>query len=623
MGKYTLEQIKKIILDNPNKELITSGRDWRKRLMRHLHGVDLKGGMTKDAYFENSDVWASRSENPVSNRDLFTRLLHQEEMIFSARGGSSRFNINKDSERTMNSILDDVRFGQSLRKWVKNFALNAYRSDPMGLIFMEVEAMDPDAQNMKEPKCYPTYKCIDGIHDYLPNGRSLEYVCFQLTVHEVKEFGITEVQFNTAVESGQIKQDDQKSNYFRFVDDEKDIIIKRDGEQVSISNIKNNPISNDWGKVPGFIVSDLVQFDNPKCFASPVQFLVELADCFFYDRSIRDLQKKYHGFAKAVEPMLKCPTCEGVGMLKGSACPSCTLPGQDSGSGYKLQTKVSDKAMFPLSVMENGSFDIHKIFAYITPDIESWNKQDMSLEKLEDLMYFTYWGASNNQKTLGPSGKSVSGDATQETATKTLENLQPKYARLNATADWAEKTENMIANFIGAYWFDTAFKGSSISYSRNYILELPDDILNDFYTAREKGAPQPILKSLIDRYIQCLDQGNTLEAEKKKKLISVEPFVFSTVSEVEASTVLPDEIKLAKWFYTEWESTLLPIYVIETDVKKLREELYQYVKDKNIVTKTDNTQQIAELQKQLTEATSSVQKKQIQRKIDQLQTQPA
>lgn len=623
MGKYTLDQIKKIILDNPNKDLILDGRAWRKRLMRHLHAVDIKGGLTKDAYFENTDVWASRSENPVSNRDLFARLLQQEDMIFSARGGSSRFSITKDAERTMNSILDDVRYGQSLRKWVKNFALNAYRSDPMGLIFMEVEAMDPDAQNMKEPKCYPTYKCIDGIYDYLPNGRSLEYVCFQLSVHEVKEFGITEVEYNTAVESGQIKQDGQKANYFRFVDDQKDIILKRDGNVVSIANIKNNPINNEWGKVPGFIVSDLVQFDNPKCFASPIQYLVELADCFFYDRSIRDLQKKYHGFAKAVEPMLKCPTCEGVGMLKGSACPTCTLPGQDSGTGYKLQTKVSDKAMFPLSVMESGSFDVHKIFAYITPDIESWNKQDTSLEKLEDLMYYTYWGASNNQKTSGPSGNSVSSDATQETATKTLENLQPKYARLNATADWAEKTENMIANFIGTYWFDTAFKGSSITYSRNYILELPDDILNDYYNARDKGAPQPILKSILDRYIQCLDQGNTLEAEKKRKLINVEPFPFNTVSEVEASKVLPAEMKLCKWYYNEWESTLSPIYVIETDVQTLREELLQYVVDKNIFFKDDNSQQIADLQKQLSEATSSVQKKQIQRKIDQLQIQPA
>lgn len=624
MGKYTLLDIEKIILTNPNKDIIQKGKEWKKTLMRHLHGIDKKEAIVKDDYFENKSIFESRQKAVVSNRDLFSRILHDEEMVFTARGGSSRFGLGKEDEHKMNLILEDIRYGQPLRKWVKNFALNAYRGDPMGLIFIEVESMDPNSTDIKTPKAYPTYKSIDSVFDYCNVGRRMEYVCFQLSVAEVKLYGINDPEATTGIEKGSPVPASKLTNYFRFVDDEKDIIVKKDNARVLIAaNVKPNPVKNKWGRVPAFIVSDLIQFDDPRCFASPLQFIVELADCFFYDRSIRDLQKKYHGFAKAVEPLLKCPTCDGEGQLKGSACPSCTLPGQDKGTGYKLQTKVSDKAMFPLEILENGSFDFKRIFGYVTPDIESWNKQDISLEKAEELMYFTYWGVQKDvSKVSGPNGK-VSSDGNQETATKILKNLQPKYARLNATADWAEKTEKMIADLIGEYWFEQSYKGASINYSRNYILELPEDILNDFYDARAKGLPQTIIRSLMEKYISSLDNGNPLEAEKKRKLINVEPFPYSSISEVENSKVIPNEKKLEKWFYAEWEATLSPIYVITKDVKDLRKELTNYVKSMGIL--PDNSSQLKELEDKLNEATSGVEKKSIQRKIDQLKSekQPA
>lgn len=582
MGIYSLPQIQKIVLENPNKSLVDIGKAWKQKLMRHLHGVDIKSAVKRDAYFENTDIYENRKDNAVSNRDLFSRLLQEEELVFSARGGATRFNMPKESERTMLSIIEDIRYGQSLRKWVKNFALNAYRSDPMGLIFMEVESIDIEGDNNTTPKCYPTYKCIDSVFDYQPNGRGIEYVCFQLTVGELQSYGVNDPSFNISLEGGKIKSVDAKSNYYRFVDDEKDVILKKDNNQVLIAtNIKKNPIKNSWDKVPAFIVSDLIQFDAPQCFSSPIQFIIELADCFFYDRSIRDLQKKYHGFAKAVEPLLKCPTCQGEGSIKGSACPSCTLPGQDQGTGYKLQTKVSDKSMFPLSVLENGSFDFKRIFGYVTPDIESWNKQDISLEKIEELMYYTYWGVQKQIQSSAPKG-SVQKEGANETATKTLLNLQPKYARLNATADWAEKTENMIATFIGKFWFADSFKNSAITYSRSYILELPEDILEDFYKAREKGAPQIILKSLMDKYISALEQGNPLEAERKRKLLNVEPFPYSSLTEVDGSKIIPNDLKLQKWFYNEWESTLKSIEVVTKSTEELRVQLEKYVESKGI-----------------------------------------
>jgi hypothetical protein len=43
-------------------------------------------------------------------------------------------------------------------------------------------------------------------------------------------------------------------------------------------------------------------------------------------------------------------------------------------------------------------------------------------------------------------------------------------------AEWAEKTEMMLADLIGMYWFD-GYKKSQIGYGRYYVLDTPDDLM--------------------------------------------------------------------------------------------------------------------------------------------------
>lgn len=190
----------------------------------------------------------------------------------------------------MNLILEDIRFGQPLRKWVKNFALNAYRCDPMSLIFIEVESVDPNDLAPKSPKCYPTYKSIDSVFDYCNTGRRLEYVCFQLSVAEAKAYGVNDPAMEIGTENGNLTPSGKLTSYFRFVDDEKDIIVKRDNGTVLIAaNVKHNPVKNQWDRVPAFIVSDLIQFDNPRCFASP--FAVRCRTCRLF--LLRPIYKRF------------------------------------------------------------------------------------------------------------------------------------------------------------------------------------------------------------------------------------------------------------------------------------------------------------------------------------------
>jgi len=587
MATLTFDQKKNVILKNPNKDLVTKAQADRIKLMMHLHGVNLKDAMKREDYFENADIYKTRTEAPTSNKDLFSRILNQEEMVFSARGGSVHFGLQEKDENKMLALLTNVRYGISLRDWVKNFALSAYRADPMGLIFMETDELftstnpqDPDSDyQVTTPKCYPTYKSSKGVFDYNPNGRSLEYVCFRLTRKDLTTFGVVDEDWVQLPEVGKQPSMSEETPYYRFVDDAEDVILKQvDMNVILAPKMKQqNPMPHNWKTVPALLASDLIHFEHPGCFASPVHYLVELADTFLYDRSIRDLQKKYHGFAKAIEPMLKCPSCNGTGQAKGSACPDCTPAGQNKGTGFKLKTKISDVAKFPLEILEKTSFDFRKIFGYVAPEIATWTKQDESVMSQEDLMYYTYWGTRRDMPAQGPS----KGQNLEETATKTLANLQPKYARLNATADWAEKTETAIADFIGVFWFSEKFKGSQIAYGRDYILETAQDLIDAYYDARDNGASDVLLDEMYARYLRCTFQNQPNELAKYMKLLAVEPFPHLTKDDIKTLSPVPEDF-YSELYFREFVLTLTDSEIISTEVPALQAQLKAFVVAKAI-----------------------------------------
>lgn len=584
MAIKTLEQITSIVKNRPHGKIIDRGRAMNTHLMLHLHGtgIDKCAPLARDDYFENEEAFKSRTKRPISNKDLMSRLLQEEDQVFSARGGSSNFGLKKEGDKKqMNKYLQDVRYGYSLRRWVKNFALNAYRADPMGVIFMEIDKIAKSDDGI--PNVYPTYKSIQDIYDYETNGRRLEYICFPVKKSELKGFGIpvpageatnnmASIPNNNTAPSNNFK--DKETQYYRFVDDEKDVIVKKEQDRIVFVEMSGNPLPNPWGRTPGVVVSDLIQFDNPDLFGSPLQFVIELADDFMLDRSIRGLQKKLHGFAKAVEPLMRCTKCHGTGLIAAETCGEC------NGTGYKLRTKISDVAQFPVEMLsESGGsgFDFKKFFGYVTPPIEALEYMDLSLSQCEQIIYFTYWGVPQiMQAPQGPQKQ----PGQEKTATEVVVNLKPKYSRLNTTADWAETTENLIADFIGQYYFPDIFKEAQISYGRSYILETPNDILEQFYNMRKNGVPKFILLDQLERYLRALYQNNPVVLAKMLKLLAVEPMLF-TVAGTPAEGVTPDYTN-AYALFPEWLQDQDQTTIATTKPSLLRDSLMEYVKAKNI-----------------------------------------
>lgn len=566
MATISFDKVQLLIKNNPSKDLVSKARDYSKKLRLNVLGDDACNSMAQNEYFENADVYGERKKNATSNADLFARLLHREEMVFSAKGGASFYaGLNPKQTIEFDATLDKIRFNMTIRKWVKEFALEAYRVDPMGVLFIEV-----DADNV----AYPTYKSTDSIFDYETNGRKLEYICFRLTVAEAIQLltnaGIDITEY-LDLKEGPLSN---YSNYYRFVDDNEDRLIKNTGG--SPTEIHTLPIP--FKTVPAIIASDLIDFKNNQNFLSPVHKTIELSQSFFQDRSIRDLSKKFNGFPKGWEPQATCEQCGGNGFLSASACPGCTPPGAEKGTGFKLRTKVADSIKVPLPRAGEQGIDMANYFGYATPPIEIWDKQDTSLNDIESAMNDTYWGTTSVQSTTGPQ---VGDKKIQETATKTLTDLQPIYARLNKTADWAEDTENALCNFIGEKMFADTFKDSVRTYGRYYILETPDELMEMYLDMKLKGAPQTALFDVLSKYYHAMYANDQVQLAIKLKLMDVEPFIHQTAVQVQAMN--PSRLDFfTKLYFSEWLATKQSTYLLTTTKELLIADLQTYATEKMV-----------------------------------------
>ncbi|MBK7885483.1 MAG: hypothetical protein IPJ81_18085 [Chitinophagaceae bacterium] len=186
----------------------------------------------------------------------------------------------------------------------------------------------------------------------------------------------------------------------------------------------------------------------------------------------------------------------------------------------------------------------------------------------------TYWGTIRMKRPK----PGISNDVT---ATEVNSNDAPKEARLNMTADWAERTEQTIADFIGQFWFEGSFKNSSISYGRDYILKNADELMKEYQEMRTKGAPDFSLDEALEKYYQAKYQNNPLQLAIALKKLDVEPFPHINI--VNAKSIITDFTDYnTKLYFGEWSNTIEDILWIKSTVEKLKELLKAYVAAKKI-----------------------------------------
>jgi len=544
----------KIITERPSKKWLTAIQIYTKKLMMHIEGLGMDEYIERIMEFEKPDLIAIRKKYAVSNKALFARINRPTDKIFSAKGGSIYYNLSEEQTATMRDYVNNVVDGLTLKQWLRRFWMPAMGYDPMGVILMEIDA---------NGNPYPSYKSVLDIYEYKLKGcsRNLEYIIFKLPQQQMS---LTTNQMNGEPNSN--NKGDQRlldavangagapSELYRVIDDAFDRIVKV--TSTGIVEVPNETYLNPWMTVPASIISDIYKPVLGQ-YISTEDAIIDLADQFLREGSVKNIIMNYHGFPRAWEYQSACPDCKGTGVLHGEKCEYC------KGSKIKTRSFPEETIRIPTPQTTEQPKIAPDVAGYITPPVEGIKLFVEQLESLEDLMYETKWGThmADDTKKGG-----------SETATGKFIDVQPIYDKLNELADAGESIEKFITNKIGQILFGQSYKGASIGYGRRFLMETPDALWNKLRDSTPFSVPEPALDKIYDNYLQVELQSNPTELIYMQKLALIEPMQWIKAADVARMTTFPDLFVRDKVWFGKWKKRISKAEIMVKTVLELQNE---------------------------------------------------
>jgi len=534
-----LNQIKELIKKPKNGDLISSAIDLNSKLAMHVNGVGTEEYIEELSGIESAQEKELRARLVRSNKGIFSTLLRPFDRVFSAGGGSVFYDV--PDVNTFTNYLSDLNNGMGLRPWLKKRWKNKFIVDPNGVLLIE---------NDSEGNPEPTYKAITTIHDYCQKGIHLDYIIF--------------VPFGKGDKSFDAYDLKDGKNYYRVIDDEKDIIVESEGDYAMI--VDELTIKVEIGMVPAVLCSDILDNEsNGK--ASPIQDVIDIADEYLRDTSIHSVYKILHSYPVFWAYLPECTHCDGTGKVQGEneqdhTCPKC--------HGYKKDLRKDVSKIYALDPPNPDESSIAPPAGYVQPDVSSWTEQRTELDWLQRLMHFAMWGTHTREQ------------ATNETATGRYIDSQPVNDRLDDVSETAENIETALTDIIGWILYAQRYKGSSIGLGRRYMIESPEAIWKRYETARTNGAPLATLDYMLLQFYESEFKSQPMRYQVFEKLIYVEPFVHIKMEDIDGLPVEPQE-KLKKYYFSEWLGTMEEGEILMTDTEKLRISLTDYVKQYEVV----------------------------------------
>lgn len=527
----TDEQAAKIIIERPHKKQIEAEQKYTQKLLMHIKGIGLDKYIEKIEGYEKQDVINIRKKYAVSNQAMFSRIHRPTDKVFSAKGGSCYYNLGDAQTQKFKDYLGNIVFGYTLKQWLEVFWMPAVGYDPMGLIMIEVNQSN---------YAYPTYKSIMDVYERELNGRNVEYVIFKVDVRidAIRKDAIDGVPI------------------YRVVDDITDRLVTV--ENGILKEVPGESYLNYFLRVPATVISNI--YDPVKgMFVSSDDDIIELADQFLREGSVKNIYKNYFGFPIAWGYQSACPECKGTKVLDGRPCDHC------KGTGIKSKRDPSEILQLPVPQTKDEPILAPNVAGYITPDIQGWDKMTAELELLEDIMFETLWGthqADDNNKT--------------ETATGRFIDVQPVNDKLNKFSDAEEMIETFVTNLLGQFQFGQGYKGASITAGRRYLIETPDEIWLKLTAAIKNGAPIAALYDLYNDYLQARYSANAMEMQKMLKLAKIEPLPFVKYEELAKLLGFPDIILRKKFWFESWLNSKADPDILFGDVKVLQADFAAY-----------------------------------------------
>lgn len=539
MATLTDDQLLQIIKSNPNKKLIEFGKDQHKTARLHFYGVGLEDHLPQIKGFEDSMMADLRLKYALSNKDLFARLYKPIKKVFTARGGSSYYNLGDELNAQAVSLEKMVRRGFTCKKWVESNWCRHAIDDPMGVIFIEID---------KNGKAYPTYKTIDNIFDYQLSGTGLDWIVWKLTADQRKDVP-------------GLKPEDV---VFRVVDDVEDKYVKLTDGGNRLEVVMEFSYINYFQFVPAIINSFIPNPDGDG-FISFFDSVFDLADLFLTETSIKITNMFRHGFPKYFEFADDCVECRGTGKLNGVYHKDCL------GTGKRVMFKPSDVKALEYPTKDNPLPASFVPGGYIQPSKIFYEIISQELEGIEQKIQKTIWDAKPTTKLQSGMGLSSSPNGTV-TATEVMDNRQPQLDQLNEIADAAESRDKFIMDCLITINLDQPTYidegGCSKNYGRRYLIEEPDALLQKYRDARKENISATLLYDLYDQYLEAKYQSDPESLNLKKKLMKVEPFMHYTLSELKLNGATPEDIRL-KQYYGDWLVSLSSDFLFSASVQEL------------------------------------------------------
>lgn len=538
------EEIFKILEDNPNKDLISKAVHKHKLLNMHVNGVGVKEHLASLKDYETKLQTEVGQKIVESNKGLFNALLHPVSKVFSAKGGSKRHDLPTYSTKQFKNLLSNVAHGLSVRKWLEKKIFNKYITDPNGVLFIEVS----------NNEATPTFKSITSVYDYLVIGQKVEYIVFKPEKID----------------------DDSDKLYYRVVDDAFDYYIEADkkDEKTNFSILEDKTFPVHFKSCPAFVVSDIFNdvIDVKSSFVEPT---LEKANSFLYDNAVHTKHKLLFGFAKYWEYGRDCVPCNGDGVIQNKDTGNYEKCSFCEGTGRRPFGDVTDKLILDLP-QSKDDLVLDKYSGFDTPDLQIWKQYKEDLKDHEQSLFRILWNIN------------YLSEQTTKTATQSTLEVQPINDKLHSVSDNFEKLETFVTESLGYFYYEDAYKGSSINYGRRYLIESPDAIWNKLTTAKEKKMPVVFLINLTKEYIQSLYANNEIESSIQMKLLSIEPFLFMTIDEVIGLSI-SEEDKKRKIYFQEWLQSKNDTELLLKSKESLITELTEFINQKSL---TNETQQV-------------------------------
>jgi hypothetical protein len=546
-----LQETVDVIVNSPLDHRISEAREMSSKLRLHVDGTGLQEYLERINNYENEAQFLARQKHAISNKFLTEELLRPVDNAFQARGGSRNYKFkSKGKEDELVKKLVNVKANASLSEYIEQEWFHRFVTDPNGLIFMEIKESEDEGEEVREELSEepdtvlePTYKSIYSIRAYEQNGVFVDWVIFEP---------------HAFIPDAKDPDDDEKTiKQFWAVDNKYYYLYEQS--------------KNSFDKVPAILCSNI--HNNVTGWKkSPIDSQVELLNKYLVSNSVLNISEFFHNYPIPWSYVDECNTCHGSGSCpdehgRDTKCASC------GGTGKGGRKDATDS--YELKIPDTEGTKIDPPAGYIVAPTDAWTNQVDSLDRGWDVMFFSHWGTTVSRNSTTSSNQRKE----RETATGRVLDAQPINNRLNKYSKSIEQAHTALANFIGEYYFPETFEVAIIQYGRRYLIETPDQIWKKYLESKKDSAPVSTLDLLLFQYYESEFRENERLFIYESKKARLEPFVHWEIEIVKDLNV--NEIDYyKKVYFSEWVHRNEVTYIIDTDIKKLDEELTKFAEDK-------------------------------------------